>query len=55
MANYIKEVRDLVGHKPLILNAAAGIVANDQHEVDLEFRDADTLLLNFIGHKWRCQ
>lgn len=38
MANYIKEVRDLVGHKPLILNAAAGIVANDQHEVLLNLR-----------------
>ena len=38
MANYIKEIRSLVGHKPLILNAAAGIVANDQHEVLLNLR-----------------
>lgn len=38
MANYIKEIRALVGHKPLILNAAAGIVANDQHEVLLNLR-----------------
>lgn len=38
MANYIKEVRALVGHKPMILNAAAGIVANDQHEVLLNLR-----------------
>lgn len=38
MANYIKDVRALVGHKPMILNAAAGIVANDQHEVLLNLR-----------------
>ncbi|WP_125582080.1 NUDIX hydrolase [Levilactobacillus cerevisiae] len=38
MANYIKEIRSLVGHKPLILNASAGIVANDQHEVLLNLR-----------------
>lgn len=38
MANYIKEVRALVGHKPLILNASAGIVANDQHDVLLNLR-----------------
>lgn len=38
MANYIKEIRELVGHKPIILNAAGGIVANDQHEVLLNLR-----------------
>jgi len=38
MANYIKEIRELVGHKPLILNAAAGIVANEHHEVLLNLR-----------------
>jgi len=38
MANYIKEVRALVGHKPMILNASAGVIANDQHEVLLNLR-----------------
>jgi len=38
MANYIKEIRALVGHKPLILNTAAGILVNDQQEVLLNLR-----------------
>ena len=38
MANYIKEVRALDGHKPMILNASAGVIANDQHEVLLNLR-----------------
>lgn len=38
MANYIKEIRALVGHKPIILNTAAGILVNDQQEVLLNLR-----------------
>jgi len=38
LANNIKEIRELVGHKPLILNAAAGVATNDQHEVLLNLR-----------------
>lgn len=38
MANYIKELRGLVGHKPLILNTAAGILVNDQQQVLLNLR-----------------
>ncbi|MFD1420050.1 NUDIX hydrolase [Lactiplantibacillus songbeiensis] len=38
MANYIQEIRALVGHKPLILNTAAGILLNDQHQVLLNLR-----------------
>ncbi|QMU08700.1 NUDIX hydrolase [Levilactobacillus suantsaii] len=38
MANYIREIRDLVGHKPIILNAAAGILLNDRHQVLLNLR-----------------
>lgn len=38
MANYIKEIRALVGHKPIILNAAAGILLNERHEVLLNLR-----------------
>ncbi|WP_137625669.1 NUDIX hydrolase [Lactiplantibacillus pingfangensis] len=38
MANYIKELRALVGHKPLILNTAAGILVNDQQQVLLNLR-----------------
>jgi len=38
MANYIKELRELVGHKPLILNTAAGILVNEQQQVLLNLR-----------------
>jgi len=38
MANYIQEIRALVGHKPLILNTAAGILLNDQHQILLNLR-----------------
>ncbi|MFC6180803.1 NUDIX hydrolase [Lactiplantibacillus daowaiensis] len=38
MANYIQEIRALVGHKPLILNTAAGILVNDQQQVLLNLR-----------------
>ena len=38
MANYIKEIRALVGHKPIILNTAAGILVNDQQQVLLNLR-----------------
>ncbi|KRN27183.1 NUDIX hydrolase [Liquorilactobacillus mali] len=42
--DYIKMIRGLVGHTPIILNTAAGIVLNDKHEVLLNLR-ADT-------HNW---
>lgn len=38
MANYIQEIRALVGHKPIILNTAAGILVNDQQQVLLNLR-----------------
>ena len=38
MANYIQEIRSLVGHRPLILNASAGILLNDQRQVLLNLR-----------------
>ncbi|WP_318767413.1 NUDIX hydrolase [Lactiplantibacillus carotarum] len=44
MANYIQEIRALVGHKPIILNTAAGILVDDQQRVLLNLR-ADT-------HNW---
>ena len=31
MANYIKEIRELVGHKPIILNASGGLVLSLIH------------------------
>ncbi|MFT8374053.1 MAG: NUDIX domain-containing protein, partial [Liquorilactobacillus satsumensis] len=44
MADYIKMIRGLVGHTPIILNTAAGVVLNAEHEVLLNLR-ADT-------HNW---
>ncbi|HAT54701.1 MAG TPA: ADP-ribose pyrophosphatase, partial [Lactobacillus sp.] len=41
MANYIKEVRTLVGHRPLILNTATGCLLNDRRQILLQER-ADT-------------
>lgn len=38
LANYIQEIRALVGHKPIILNTAAGILVNDQQQVLLNLR-----------------
>ncbi|WP_341779228.1 NUDIX hydrolase [Levilactobacillus sp. HBUAS70063] len=38
MANYIQEIRGLVGHRPLILNAAGAILVNDRQEVLLNLR-----------------
>ncbi|GEO72589.1 ADP-ribose pyrophosphatase [Levilactobacillus zymae] len=38
MANYIQEIRALVGHKPIILNAAGGILLNDRQQVLLNLR-----------------
>lgn len=38
MANYIKEIRALVGNKPIILNTACGILLNDQQQVLLNLR-----------------
>ncbi|RRK10926.1 NUDIX domain-containing protein [Lactiplantibacillus garii] len=38
MANYIQEIRALVGHKPIILNTAGGILVNEQHQVLLNLR-----------------
>ncbi|MFD1464939.1 NUDIX hydrolase [Lapidilactobacillus mulanensis] len=41
MANYIKEIRTLVGHKPIILVAVGGYLLNDQNQILLQER-ADT-------------
>ncbi|AVK61595.1 ADP-ribose pyrophosphatase [Lactobacillus sp. CBA3605] len=38
MANYIQEIRALVGHKPIILNTAAGILVDTQQRVLLNLR-----------------
>ena len=38
MANYIQEIRALVGHKPIILNASAGILLNANQQVLLNLR-----------------
>ena len=38
MANYIKGIRELVGHKPIILNASGGLVTNERHEALLNLR-----------------
>ena len=36
--NYIKTLRQKVGHEPIILNFAGGILANDQNEILLQKR-----------------
>ena len=38
MADYIKEIRALVGHKPILLNAAGGAVFNDQGQILIQQR-----------------
>jgi len=38
MANYIQEIRALVGHKPIILNASGGLLLDDQQRVLLNLR-----------------
>lgn len=41
MANYIKEIRDLVGHRPIILVACGGALLNQKSQILLQER-ADT-------------
>ncbi len=38
MADYVHEIRKLVGHRPIILNTAAGILVNENGEVLLNER-----------------
>ena len=38
MADYIKELRALVGHRSLILNTSAGALLNDKQELLLQER-----------------
>lgn len=45
---YIKEIRDLVGHRPLIMTSASGALLNDQGAVLLQER-ADTGDWGFPG------
>ncbi|GAX03962.1 ADP-ribose pyrophosphatase [Secundilactobacillus pentosiphilus] len=48
MANYIKELRALVGHQPLILNSASGALLNQHQQVLLQER-TDTGNWGFPG------
>lgn len=48
MADYIHEMRALVGHRPMILNTAAGALLNEQHQLLLQER-ADTGDWSFPG------
>lgn len=48
MADYIHELRALVGHRPLILNTAAGALLDDQNRLLLQER-ADTGDWSFPG------
>lgn len=36
--NYVKDLRELVGNRPLILPGAVAIILNDQNEVLLQHR-----------------
>jgi ADP-ribose pyrophosphatase YjhB (NUDIX family) len=36
---YIEEIRELVGHKPIILNSALVIIKNKEEQVLLEYRN----------------
>lgn len=38
MTDYIKELRILVGHRPLILNTSAGALLNENHQLLLQER-----------------
>lgn len=38
MADYIKDIRHLVGHEPIILNFAGGVLANEQGQILLQQR-----------------
>ncbi|KRM90263.1 NUDIX hydrolase [Liquorilactobacillus cacaonum] len=38
MANYIQMIRNFVGHTPIILNAAGGVILNERKEVLLNLR-----------------
>ncbi|NRN93269.1 hypothetical protein [Lactobacillus helveticus] len=38
MENYIKSIREKIGHKPLILVYAGGIVVNEKNEILLQKR-----------------
>ncbi|GAW64276.1 NUDIX hydrolase [Ligilactobacillus acidipiscis] len=38
MSDYIKDIRGKVGHMPIILNAVAGVVVNDEHKILLQER-----------------
>ncbi|WP_283678891.1 NUDIX hydrolase [Lentilactobacillus sp. Marseille-Q4993] len=38
MADYVKEIRALVGHKPIFLNACGGALFNEQGEILLQQR-----------------
>ena len=40
MSDYIKEIRELVGHRPLILTSATILVLNDQEQLLLQRRAA---------------
>jgi ADP-ribose pyrophosphatase YjhB (NUDIX family) len=48
LADYIHELRTLVGHRPLILNTAAGALLDDQNRLLLQER-ADTGDWSFPG------
>ena len=51
MANYIKELREKVGHDYVFLNFAGGCVFNKEGEVLLQ-KEA-TLTLGAFGAQWR--
>lgn len=46
MADYIKELRKLIGHRPIVLSAAGAIVLDDKNRVLMHYRtDNDTWCL----------
>lgn len=48
MDGYLKEIRDLVGHRPMIFNSASGALLNDKGQVLLQER-TDTGNWGFPG------
>lgn len=38
MANYIRDIREKVGHMPILLNAVAGAIVNEQNQILLQER-----------------
>lgn len=52
MMDYVKYIREMVGHKPIILAGSSVLIINSENQVLLQLRKDNNLWTSWRGHEF---